>query len=89
MNARFLRLTSNFQHTIERTHSGARVIVYMCPLYLSENREEQGRVEDGRDRSDRAELRQRLGPADGDEGHRHEHPQRRHLPVAVLDAVEV
>lgn len=57
--------------------------------YLAQNGEEQCRVEDGRYRTDGAELGQRLGPADGDERHRHEHPKSRHLPVAVLDTVQV
>ena len=46
-------------------------------------------MEDGRNRPDGAEFVERFRLADGDERHRHEHPQSRHLSVAVLDAVQV
>ena len=46
-------------------------------------------MKDTRQRLDGRELVERLGPRDGHEGNRHEHAHRRHLFVAIFDAVEV
>ena len=77
------------RYVISGNHTESAATYGAINTHLAENGDEQGRMEDRRNRPDVAELVERLRPADGDDGHRHEHSQSDHLSVAVLDSVQV